>query len=76
MFFFMYQYRYRKLHSTTLALIEIVDKIKKWLDDRNYVIGIYLDLTKAFDTVNHDILLYELKQYGIRGHANNFFAPI
>ena len=70
---FMHQYGYRKLHSTTLALIEIVDKIKKWLDDRNYVIGIYLDLTKAFDTVNHDILLYKLKQYGIRGHANNFF---
>ena len=40
---FMYQFGYRKLHSTTLALIEITDKIKKWLDEGNYVLGIYLD---------------------------------
>ena len=70
----MYQYGYRRLHSTTLALIETVDKINKCLDDRNCVIGMYLDLTKAFDTVNHDILLYKFKQYGIQGHANNFFS--
>ena len=49
---FMYQFGYRKLQSTTLVLIEITDKIKKWLDEGNYVLGIYLDLTKAFDTVN------------------------
>ena len=69
----MYQFGYRKLHSITLALIEITDKIKKWLDEENYVLGIYLDLTKAFDTVNYDILLWKLNQYGIRGHANDFF---
>ena len=70
---FMYQFGYRKLHSTTIALIEITDKIKKLLDEGNYVIGIYLDLTKAFDTVNHEILLNKLWRYGIRGHANDFF---
>ena len=70
---FMYQFGYRKLHSTTIALIEITGKIKKLLDEGNYVIGIYLDLTKAFDTVNHEILLYQLWKYGIRGHANDFF---
>ena len=70
---FMHQFGYRKLHSTTIALIEITDKIKKLLDEGNYVIGIYLELTKAFDTVNHEILLYELWRYGIRGHANDFF---
>ena len=70
---FMYQFGYRKLHSTTTALIEITDKITKLLDEGNYVIGIYLDLTKAFDTVNHEILLYKLWRYGIRGHANDFF---
>ena len=69
---FMYQFGYRKLHSTTLALIEITDKIKKWLDEGNDVLGIYLDLTKAFDTVNYDIFLWKLNQYGIRGHANDF----
>ena len=70
---FIFQYGFRKLHSTTLALIEITDKIKKHLDDRNYVMGIYLDLTKAFDTVDHEILLHKLASYGIRGHANDFF---
>ena len=44
---------------------------KKSLDEEHYVIGIYL--TKAFDTVNHDILLYKLYKYGIPGYANNFF---
>ena len=71
---FMYQFGYRKLHPTTIALIEITDRIKKLLDEGNYVIGIYLDLTKAFDTVNHEILLYKLWRYGIRGHANDFFT--
>ena len=70
---FMYQFGYRKLHSTTIALIEITDKIKKLLDEGNYVIGIYLDLTEAFDTVNHQILLNKLWRYGIRGHTNDLF---
>ena len=54
----MYQLGYRKLHSTTLTLIEITDKIKKWLDEGNYVLGIYLDLTEKFDIVNYDILFF------------------
>ena len=70
---FMYQFGYRKLHSTTIALIEITDKIKKLLDEGNYVIGIYLYLTKACDTVNHEILLNKLWRYEIRGHANDIF---
>ena len=47
--------------------------MRRFLDDGNYVISIFVDLTKAFDTVDHEILLYKLDRYGIRGHANDFF---
>ena len=70
---FIHQYGFRKLHSTTLALIEITDKLKENIDIGNYAMGIFLDLTKAFDTVDHDILLQKLNSYGIRGHSNDFF---
>ena len=67
------QFGYLKLHSLAIAL---TDKIKKLLDDGNYVIGIYLDVPKAFDTVNHKILLNKLWRYGIRGHTNDLSDPI
>ena len=70
---FDYQYGFRKLHSTTLALLEFSDNITRFLDEGKYAISIFIDLTKAFDTVDHEILLYKLNRYGIRGHANNFF---
>ena len=56
-----------------MALIEITDNIKRLLDERNYVIGIFIDFKKAFDTVDHEIMLRKLDCYGIRGHANMFF---
>ena len=70
---YCYQYGFRKLHSTTLALIEFTDAIRRFLDQGQHVISVFIDLRKAFDTVDHDILLYKLSRYGIRGHANNFF---
>ena len=50
-----------------------MDKITKSLDNGDKVIGIYLDFSKAFDTVNHDILLQKLYYYGIRGNAYEWF---
>ena len=60
-------------HSTTHALIEITEKIKQACDSGQYACGVFLDLQKAFDTVNHDILLRKLNYYGIRGITNNWF---
>ena len=56
-----------------LALIEITDYIKRLLDEKNYVISVFIDLEKAFDTVDHEILLYKLECYGTRGLVNDFF---
>ena len=57
----------RKNHSTTLALIDLHDKISTALDNGELAVGILLDLSKAFDTVNHCILFEKLEHYGIRG---------
>ena len=54
-------------------LIEVLDNIYQNLDNHNKILGIYLDLQKVFDTVNHDILLYKLYNYGVRGRAYNSF---
>ena len=62
----------KKKHSTTLALIELTDKIRTILDGKQYALGIYLDLKKEFDTVDHGILLSKLETYGFRGNVNDF----
>jgi len=63
------QYGFRKHHSTELALLDIYNKISSSLDLNYHTIGIFLDLSKAFDTIDHDILLSKLHHYGIRGTA-------
>ena len=68
------QFGFRPNHSTTHALLEITEKIKQAGDSGKYACGVFLDLQKLFDTVNHDILLKKLNHYGIRGIANNWFC--
>ena len=70
---FNFQFGFREGHSTNLALIYLVDKISNSLDTGEYVLGLFLDFTKAFDTVNHDILLQKLEHLGIRGISLNWF---
>ena len=61
------QYGFCTLHSTELASLEIIDIIGKDLDNGKLPIGVFLDLSKAFDTLDHTILLDKLLYYGIKG---------
>ena len=61
-------------HSTEHALLDIVSKIQKYMDTNFFARGIFIDLQKAFDYVDHELLLLELNHYGIRGIANNWFC--
>ena len=71
--FYAHQYSFRKQHSTELAVLEHVDRTIFTLDKDETPINIFLDLSKAFDTLNHTILLNKLHHYGIRDGSFNIF---
>ena len=52
------QYGFRQKHSTIHALLNFVDKVTHAIDNSSHLIGIFLDFSKAFDTINHNILLH------------------
>ena len=68
------QYGFREKHSTEHAILDILNKIQKNMDDGKFTCGIFIDLQKAFDTVDHGILLQKMLHYGIRGILNNWFS--
>ena len=72
--FYESQFGFQKGRSTLHSLIEIVENIRSCIEQRNYGCGIFIDLKKAFDTVNHQILLNKLEHYGIRGKSLDWFT--
>ena len=67
------QFGFRTKYSTTHTLIDITETIRKALDENKFACGVFVDLQKAFDTVNHEILLNKLEYYGIRGLPLKWF---
>ena len=68
-----YQFGFRNNYSTIHALIEIIEQMRNACDKNLFTCGVYLDLQKAFDTINHEIILSKLKHYGIKGTPCNWF---
>ena len=71
---FDHQYGFRPKHSTEYAALELIDRIITQLDKDEIPINIYLDLSKAFDTIDHIILIDKLKYYGVHGTNLNLFS--
>ena len=71
---YKYQFGFRKNYSTNHALLSIVEHIRTNLDNKRYSCGVFVDLEKAFDTVNHKILLSKLKHHGISGKSNDWLS--
>ena len=68
------QFGFRKGHSTEHVLIELVNRIYNSFNENKYTLGVFIDLSKAFDTVNYNILLKKVKLYGIEKSNLKWFT--
>ena len=68
------QFGFQKHFSNAHAIIKVIEEIEESLDSKQSVCVVLIDLQKATDTVNHNILLNKLAHYGIRNTANNWFS--
>ena len=68
------QYSFQKNKLTTLAILDLYTKVTNALDNNKSACSVFLDFAKAFETVNHEILIKKLENYGIRGIAYKWFT--
>ena len=61
------QFGFRKGHSCAMAVITLIDFISTAIDNKEFPVGIFIDLSKAFDALNHKILITKLEHLGMRG---------
>ena len=66
------QFGSRAGHSTEHAILEVIDQDSNAFENNNFVLGVFIDLSKASDTVDHNILLEKLSMYGVKGNNLKF----
>ena len=71
-FFYNLQFGFRKNHSTSHAAAVKAKNITKFFENKEFIRGAFLDLSKAFDTIDHSMLLAKLNHFGVRGVANEW----
>ena len=64
---------FRPKHSTSMAIAHLVDKVNQSVERNETTLGLFLDLSTAFDTIDHQIRLYKLEHYGFRGKVLDWF---
>ena len=62
------QFEFQQGHSTKHAIIQLIDQINNSFEKNHFTLGIFIDLSKAFDTVDHSILIKKIKLYGVKGN--------
>ena len=68
------QYGFKEGYSTTVALTDLVDNIATAIDKKLHTISVFFDIEKAFDSIDHPLLLKKLRHYCIRGIANHWLS--
>ena len=66
------QHGFRKGYSTETATVQFVRYLHEQLDHKKYVVGVFFDLSRAFDSVNHELLARKLSDLGFRGCVNSW----
>lgn len=69
-----YQHGFRSGRSTETAILQLISNVYKYLEKKHYLVGIFLDLSKAFDSLSHKILFSKLNNLGVRGVPLKLFV--